>query len=143
MVRRRGRHSALYCWLTDSFRYCRPPIEIASNQFTKMKCARDRTVRDHLSSIVALPKSRRIWCAYRYRLPKMTASPRLALLLLFPVALSAQQPAPLRTPPEFAIDQWTTEHGLPQNSVNAMVIGPDGYLWVGTFGGLARFDGNR
>ena len=73
----------------------------------------------------------------------MTASPRFPLLLFFPVALSAQQPQPLRAPPAFAVDQWTTEHGLPQNSVNAMVIGPDGYLWVGTFGGLARFDGNR
>lgn len=57
--------------------------------------------------------------------------------------LGAQEPRTLVAPPEFAIDQWTTEHGLPQNSVNAVVQGPDGYLWVGTFGGLARFDGNR
>jgi ligand-binding sensor domain-containing protein len=49
----------------------------------------------------------------------------------------------LREPAEFAIDQWTTEHGLPQNSVNAILQMPDGYLLVGTFGGLARFDGTR
>ncbi len=37
--------------------------------------------------------------------------------------------------------RWTTEDGLPQNSVNAIVQTRDGYLWLGTFGGLARFDG--
>ena len=38
---------------------------------------------------------------------------------------------------------WTTEDGLPQNSVNAILQTRDGYLWVGTFGGLARFDGRK
>jgi ligand-binding sensor domain-containing protein len=36
---------------------------------------------------------------------------------------------------------WTSEDGLPQNSVNAIVQTRDGYLWLGTFGGLVRFDG--
>ncbi len=36
---------------------------------------------------------------------------------------------------------WTAEEGLPQNSVNAILQTRDGYLWLGTFGGLARFDG--
>ena len=36
---------------------------------------------------------------------------------------------------------WTTENGLPQNSVTSIVQTRDGYLWLGTFGGLARFDG--
>ncbi|MBR9989555.1 MAG: hypothetical protein KFH98_07355, partial [Gemmatimonadetes bacterium] len=57
--------------------------------------------------------------------------------------VEAQTVQPLREPAEFAIDQWTTEHGLPQNSVNAILQMPDGYLLVGTFGGLARFDGTR
>lgn len=39
--------------------------------------------------------------------------------------------------------RWTTENGLPQNSVSAIVQTPDGYLWLGTFGGLARFDGMK
>lgn len=38
---------------------------------------------------------------------------------------------------------WTTEDGLPQNSVNAIVQTQDGYLWLATFGGLAQFDGAR
>ena len=41
----------------------------------------------------------------------------------------------------FLITRWTTENGLPQNSVAAIVQTPDGYLWLGTFGGLVRFDG--
>ncbi|MGH9821909.1 MAG: ligand-binding sensor domain-containing protein, partial [Blastocatellia bacterium] len=38
---------------------------------------------------------------------------------------------------------WTVQEGLPQNSVNAILQTRDGYLWIGTFGGLARFDGVR
>jgi signal transduction histidine kinase/ligand-binding sensor domain-containing protein len=40
-------------------------------------------------------------------------------------------------------DSWTTENGLPQNSVNDIVQTRDGYLWLATFGGLVRFDGSR
>src|SRR2546422_11038076 len=56
---------------------------------------------------------------------------------------AAQVSRPLTSPPEFTLDQWTTVDGLPQNSVNAIEQTKDGYLWVGTFGGLARFDGLR
>src|SRR5690349_12109732 len=41
----------------------------------------------------------------------------------------------------YRVTQWTAEHGLPQNSVRALVQTRDGYLWVGTLKGLARFDG--
>lgn len=36
---------------------------------------------------------------------------------------------------------WTSEAGLPQNTVQALAQTGDGYLWVGTQEGLARFDG--
>lgn len=36
---------------------------------------------------------------------------------------------------------WSTEDGLPQSSVHSIVQTPDGYLWIATEGGLARFDG--
>lgn len=36
---------------------------------------------------------------------------------------------------------FTGDDGLPQSGVNAVVQTRDGYLWIGTFGGLARFDG--
>jgi signal transduction histidine kinase/ligand-binding sensor domain-containing protein len=41
------------------------------------------------------------------------------------------------------IDVWQTERGLPQNHVTAIAQGHDGYLWLGTYEGLARFDGVR
>jgi len=43
----------------------------------------------------------------------------------------------------FAINVWETDDGLPQNSVIAMTQTRDGYLWLGTLNGLARFDGIR
>src|SRR5262245_29469000 len=43
----------------------------------------------------------------------------------------------------YGIDVWTTEEGLPQNSVQAIVQTRDGYLWLGTQEGLVRFDGVR
>ena len=36
---------------------------------------------------------------------------------------------------------WTTENGLPQNSANGIVQTHDGYIWLATYEGLARFDG--
>ena len=41
---------------------------------------------------------------------------------------------------QYRIDTWTTEQGLPQNSVNAVLQTRDGFIWLTTFGGLVRFD---
>src|SRR4051794_21434434 len=38
---------------------------------------------------------------------------------------------------------WRTQDGLPENRIQAIAQTPDGYLWIGTSGGLARFDGVR
>lgn len=43
----------------------------------------------------------------------------------------------------FLIDTWQTPQGLPENLVDCILQTRDGYLWVGTYGGLARFDGTR
>ena len=48
--------------------------------------------------------------------------------------------------PRLAITQyghgvWTTAAGLPQDSVRGIAQTTDGYLWIATMGGLARFDG--
>src|SRR5947208_371030 len=43
--------------------------------------------------------------------------------------------------PRFFIRHWDTADGLPQHSVISMMQTRDGYLWVGTLDGLARFDG--
>ena len=42
---------------------------------------------------------------------------------------------------EYRLDRWQTEDGLPGNEVTALVQTRNGYLWVGTSAGLARFDG--
>ena len=44
---------------------------------------------------------------------------------------------------QYRIDQWTADDGLPQNSVYRIVQTNDGYLWLATLDGLARFDGAR
>lgn len=54
-------------------------------------------------------------------------------------ALAAQTLQPAY--PE-VLRRFSTHDGLPQNSVNAIVQDRDGFLWLGTFGGLARFDGS-
>jgi len=57
----------------------------------------------------------------------------------------AQEPRPTRSDGlrQEVLKTWTTEQGLPQNFVTAITQTPDGFLWVGTNGGLARFDGLR
>jgi len=45
--------------------------------------------------------------------------------------------------PHYFIRIWQVEQGLPQNKITAVVQTRDGYLWVGTYNGLARFDGVR
>ncbi len=64
-----------------------------------------------------------------------------ALLLLLLVA------GPLISVPasvgvgDYMLTTWRTEDGLPENSVNALEQTSDGFLWVGTRNGIARFDG--
>lgn len=41
------------------------------------------------------------------------------------------------------IETWTSDDGLPQNSVYSILQTRDGYLWFTTLGGLVRFDGVR
>ncbi|HSU55595.1 MAG TPA: two-component regulator propeller domain-containing protein, partial [Candidatus Dormibacteraeota bacterium] len=41
----------------------------------------------------------------------------------------------------FHIEQWKTDDGLPENSVITLTQTHNGYLWLGTLRGLARFDG--
>ncbi len=72
------------------------------------------------------------------------------VVVLTLLGLCSAWPAPAAPPPHglgfpspWLSRRWTTEHGLPQNSVTALLQSRDGYLWIGTFGGLARFDGLR
>src|ERR1700733_14137123 len=50
---------------------------------------------------------------------------------------------PQRSLEHFGHQAWRTDSGLPQNTVHAILQTRDGYLWLGTEGGLVRFDGVR
>ncbi|MFN6507039.1 diguanylate cyclase [Xanthomonas translucens pv. translucens] len=59
-------------------------------------------------------------------------------------AVLAQAPLPVseRTVTERpTLARWTTDDGLPHNLVHALAQDRDGQLWVGTWEGVARFDG--
>ena len=45
-------------------------------------------------------------------------------------------------PSEWIHRAWQTEDGLPDNSVTGLAQTQDGYIWVGTRGGLLRFNGS-
>ena len=61
--------------------------------------------------------------------------------LVFAVTVAGFFSAPAA--PNYFTRTWQVEQGLPQNKVTAVVQTRDGYLWVGTYNGLARFDGVR
>lgn len=42
---------------------------------------------------------------------------------------------------KYSIQVWTTENGLPQNSINDISQTKNGYLWLATYDGLVQFDG--
>ncbi len=44
---------------------------------------------------------------------------------------------------QYGLDRWQMPDGLPQSSAQTIARTPDGYLWIGTQEGLARFDGTR
>jgi signal transduction histidine kinase/ligand-binding sensor domain-containing protein len=44
---------------------------------------------------------------------------------------------------QYRATQWNANAGLPQNIVRGIVQMPDGYLWIATLNGIARFDGVR
>ena len=50
-------------------------------------------------------------------------------------------PTRQRRPELEALTAWTTERGLPPGDVLVITQDLDGYLWLGTTSGLARFDG--
>ncbi|MGM9480092.1 ligand-binding sensor domain-containing protein [Roseateles sp. NT4] len=74
---------------------------------------------------------------------------RLALGLVMAVAWLAVQAAPTPAPrrwsslADISFQHLTQEQGLPNAIATAMAEDGQGFLWVGTLGGLARWDGYR
>src|SRR5262245_34771069 len=65
-------------------------------------------------------------------IPKLMATASLCVSIFASLAEAGPQ-----------FDSWTTENGLPQNSINDILQTRDGYVWLATYGGLVRFDGVR
>ena len=66
---------------------------------------------------------------------------RVLLALTFVLGTPAWGLDPKVAITQYGHEVWTTADGLPHNSIRAIAQTPDGYLWVATSGGLARFDG--
>src|SRR6266567_712103 len=62
-------------------------------------------------------------------------------VLILVAGTTPAAPQPIQD--SYSIDVWQTEQGLPEGSVTDIAQTSDGYLWVGTFLGLARFDGTH
>jgi signal transduction histidine kinase/ligand-binding sensor domain-containing protein len=56
---------------------------------------------------------------------------------------AAAQTTPPDNPASYSRRVWQTSEGLPEDYVKAFAQTPDGYLWIGTSGGLVRFDSVR
>ena len=61
--------------------------------------------------------------------------------------LAAQVPAfalnPAREADGYSLHGWFTEDGLPSNKIRDITQSRDGYLWLATGQGIARFDGKQ
>jgi ligand-binding sensor domain-containing protein/signal transduction histidine kinase len=68
---------------------------------------------------------------------------KIPLLVLGLVLLSFPAVSAPDELPGIVIRSWSAESGLPHNSVKALAQTRDGYIWLGTREGLARFDGVR
>src|SRR5688500_9397047 len=70
-------------------------------------------------------------------------APIAALLLLCVAHANAEIPSANARPDFYSRRVWQSSDGLPEDFTQAFAQTPDGYLWIGTSGGLARFDGVR
>jgi ligand-binding sensor domain-containing protein/signal transduction histidine kinase len=66
---------------------------------------------------------------------------RAVLALLLAASHAALALDPQRSLDHYGDQVWRTDSGLPQNTIHAILQTRDGYLWLGTDGGLVRFDG--
>ena len=73
------------------------------------------------------------------KLGKICLSYALVVLLLSSGWMIASPPPGV----QFTRSLWKVQDGLPEATVQALVETQEGYLWVGTTGGLTRFDGTR
>lgn len=73
----------------------------------------------------------------------MRRTGRLAVLIFFLTYLFHTPAFSFQTSAQnYVISHYGMEDGLPQSTVNDITQTDDGYMWLATFGGLVRYDGN-
>ena len=82
--------------------------------------------------------TRRAWIRF-------VVQPLTLLASVLACASSLAAPAETTQAPEYQniVRSYGPEDGFAQNAVTALLQGQDGYLWLATFGGLVRFDGEK
>ncbi|MGC1185855.1 MAG: two-component regulator propeller domain-containing protein [Candidatus Acidiferrales bacterium] len=76
-------------------------------------------------------------------MPRTTSICAFALVIVATVSIPLGA-FPIRTLPDgYTRRVWQMADGLPENTVQSFAQTPDHYLWIGTTGGLVRFDGER
>jgi signal transduction histidine kinase/ligand-binding sensor domain-containing protein len=70
-------------------------------------------------------------CRFKYSCRIVRLLARLTILFCLMETAHAQ----------YGFEAWTVDNGLPENEIRGITQTPDGYLWIATFNGLARFDG--
>jgi hypothetical protein len=64
-----------------------------------------------------------------------------ALVVLAALRIQGAEPRAAGDGSDYVVTAWDIGEGLPDSTVSAIVQSSDGYLWLGTFGGLVRFNG--
>ncbi len=91
------------------------------------------------------PRSTWIMPPCRSRFERRLAACFAALHWLVTLSAAIADPS---TPPalrdaRYSVHHWDVDEGLPGERVFALAQTPDGYIWIGTDAGLARYDGVR
>jgi signal transduction histidine kinase/CheY-like chemotaxis protein/ligand-binding sensor domain-containing protein len=77
---------------------------------------------------------------HRLRFPGVISLALLAVLALS-ITTTALALDPAKSINQYGHDVWLRANGMPSNSVAVCLQSRDGYIWLGTPGGLFRFDG--
>ncbi len=80
---------------------------------------------------------------FALRLATLNLGLGLLVLRVWAEAAPMAPPEARTLPADHMVQRWQTDEGLPQSSITTIAQTEDGYLWLGTFQGLARFDGKR
>ena len=94
--------------------------------------------REERFSVAKNTRDRRGWTRYLYLY--------LVLVLLLNVGAARADGAstvdPVNQPENFSAVLYDNTNGLPTSEANAIVQTSEGFIWIGSYGGLIRYDGN-